>query len=308
MAQETSHPVVLHVYDLSQGLARQLSHSLLGQAIDAIYHTGITVYGTEFWFGGGIERGVPGRTYFGQPMEVVHLGRTEIPRDVFEEFLADVSPNYTAHKYSLMSHNCNNFSDEVAQFLLGKGIPRHILELPQKVLSSPQGMLLAPLLQQLETTLKYSGAPHPPIPLQPASAAPAFAHSRTMSLHAPMTPSAMTPATIKPAPAIPVQLQPGSQSMLLQQHQQLVKKQSPEVEVSSTTSKSTASPPATAASTPPSATSACATDRMKEQVHAEISREFAALMAAGGLGASEAAAAAVRRVMARHNTGSSASA
>ncbi len=41
--------VQLHVYDLSQGLARQLSLPMMGVHIDAVYHTGIVAFGKE-WF------------------------------------------------------------------------------------------------------------------------------------------------------------------------------------------------------------------------------------------------------------------
>lgn len=49
-----SKKVSLHVYDLSQGLARQLSQQLIGRHFDGIYHTGIVVFGREYFFGGGI--------------------------------------------------------------------------------------------------------------------------------------------------------------------------------------------------------------------------------------------------------------
>ncbi|CAI5477470.1 unnamed protein product [Closterium sp. Yama58-4] len=195
MEEASSHSVVLHVYDLSHGLARQLSQTLLGTAIDAVYHTGVVAYGTEYWFGAGIQRGVPGRTDFGPPMEAIRLGCTEIPRDLFEQFLADISANYSPQRYSLLSHNCNHFSDEVAHFLLGRGIPTRILDLPRHVLSSPQGALLAPLLQQLETTLKYGAAPHAPFPApSPISASPSYSIPAQL-LHPP-------PASV-PAPTAP---------------------------------------------------------------------------------------------------------
>lgn len=41
--------VTLHVYDLSQGMARQLSPAFLGRQIDGIWHTGIEVYGREYY-------------------------------------------------------------------------------------------------------------------------------------------------------------------------------------------------------------------------------------------------------------------
>lgn len=69
-------PVYLHVYDLSQGLARQLSPMLLGRTIDAIYHSAVVVAGKEFYFGGmgGINSAPAGRTRFGTPVEVRSIG------------------------------------------------------------------------------------------------------------------------------------------------------------------------------------------------------------------------------------------
>ena len=48
----------------------------------------------------------------------------------------------------MFQHNCNNFSEETAQFLVGRGIPAHILALPGEILASPMGQMLAPMLQQ----------------------------------------------------------------------------------------------------------------------------------------------------------------
>jgi hypothetical protein len=41
----SSSAVSLRVYDLSRGMARQLSPALLGKQIDGIWHTGVLVYG-----------------------------------------------------------------------------------------------------------------------------------------------------------------------------------------------------------------------------------------------------------------------
>ena len=40
-----SEKVVLAVYDLTQGLAKNMSMMLVGQQIDAVYHSSIIVYG-----------------------------------------------------------------------------------------------------------------------------------------------------------------------------------------------------------------------------------------------------------------------
>ena len=40
-----SYEVVLHVYDLSMGMAKQMSPMLLGRQIEMIPHTGVHVHG-----------------------------------------------------------------------------------------------------------------------------------------------------------------------------------------------------------------------------------------------------------------------
>ncbi|MFS8014940.1 putative PPPDE peptidase domain, PPPDE putative peptidase domain superfamily [Helianthus anomalus] len=45
-----------------------------------------------------------------------------------------------------MTHNCNNFSNEVAHFLVGTSIPDYILNLPNEVISCPMGALITKFL------------------------------------------------------------------------------------------------------------------------------------------------------------------
>ncbi|OAA36289.1 thioredoxin [Metarhizium rileyi] len=124
--------VQLLVYDLSRGMARQMSMGLLGFQLDAIYHTSIQLNGREYVYDGGIISITPGSSHLGQPLEKIHLGTTQLPLDSYDLFL----------------HNCNNFSDSFANFLVGKGIPGHIVNMPQAVLDSPMGRMLLPQLTQ----------------------------------------------------------------------------------------------------------------------------------------------------------------
>lgn len=100
------------------------------------------VYGNEYYFGGGIQHSSVGTTPYGTPLRVIDLGVTHVPKDMFEQYLQEISPRYTAETYSLLKHNCNNFSNEVAQFLVGATIPEYILELPNEVINSPMGALI----------------------------------------------------------------------------------------------------------------------------------------------------------------------
>jgi len=76
------------------------------------------------------------------------LGKTCLPEDVFQEYLRGLEQDtFTANKYNLLKHNCNNFSDELSQFLCGNSIPSYILDLPNEILNTPFGQQFAPLLE-----------------------------------------------------------------------------------------------------------------------------------------------------------------
>ncbi|KKY23539.1 putative thioredoxin [Diplodia seriata] len=152
--------VELYVYDLSKGLARQLSRQFLGIQIDAVYHTSIVVGGIEYFYGAGVQSCYPGTTHHGRPEEVVKLGSTSLPMDVVLEYLESLKEVYTPEAYDLFAHNCNNFSNDFAMFLVGKGIPDHITSLPQTVLNTPFGQMLRP---QIDAAMRsVTQAPVPP--------------------------------------------------------------------------------------------------------------------------------------------------
>ena len=50
--------------------------------------------------------------------------------------------------YDLFYKNCNNFTNDFANFLVGRGIPSHITSLPETVLNTPFGQMLKPQLDQ----------------------------------------------------------------------------------------------------------------------------------------------------------------
>ncbi|XP_031503418.1 uncharacterized protein LOC116266375 [Nymphaea colorata] len=280
---EDGHKVTLNVYDLSKGLARQLSTTFLGKAIEAIWHTGVVVYGTEYYFGGGIQRDRAGTTPYGTPMKVIDLGVTHVPKDLFEQYLEDISPRYTAETYNLLYHNCNNFSNEVAQFLVGVTIPDYILQLPNEVMSSPMGALIMPMIQRLEMTLRSGSVPQAPqfVP----SGAPAEPAVESMSQKTGGSPAK---STVRSTTATSSNMEGSASS----------------AERSAPVTATVGSPRSTKTEkTDAGIGNGAATDAMMEarrRVQEEITREFSALMAAGNLRASEAAALATRKVMERH--------
>ncbi|XP_062200684.1 uncharacterized protein LOC133903360 isoform X2 [Phragmites australis] len=268
---EDGYPVKLHVYDLSQGMARQLSATMLGKVIEAIWHTGIVVYGREYYFGGGIQQGQPGRTPYGTPVRVEDLGVTHVPREVFEDFLREIGPRYTPATYNLLSHNCNNFSNEAAQFLAGAAVPSYILELPNEVMNSPVGALILPMIQGLETSLRAGAVPQPP-QFRPALAAATVTRPASDEVAARSTDAGKPEAnkTVGNGSTVPPAVQPA------------------------------AAPAAAQVSTAPAAAAPDPLVDAKSRVQEEIKREFAAIMATGTARAGEAAALAMRRVMERH--------
>ncbi|GAX19886.1 hypothetical protein FisN_1Lh647 [Fistulifera solaris] len=174
--------VQLAVYDLSQGMARGLSAQFLGpaHAIDIIPHTGIVVYGREYFFGGGIQSEPPDlfrRNTGLHPIQIISLGTTTVTQVEFERWCATmmVSGQYSAAAYDLLSRNCNNFSHDAALqgLRLSTGVPQWILDVPSRFLSSPMGQLVRPMLQNMQLT-SVEGAQPVGNAVSSATAPPAF--------------------------------------------------------------------------------------------------------------------------------------
>lgn len=148
---EDSSPVQVYVYDLSQGLAAVYSLAVLGVHLDAIYHTSVVVRGKEYYIDQGVKvSDWPGKTKYGTPREILNVGDTYIPQEVFEDFLDDLrnheDQKYHALRYDLFDNNCNHFTDVVIEFLAGCNLEERILGLPQKVLDTPNGKMLKAIL------------------------------------------------------------------------------------------------------------------------------------------------------------------
>jgi thiol-disulfide isomerase/thioredoxin len=154
-----SFSVMLNLYDLSNGMAKQFGKALVGMNVDGIWHSGIVIYGKEFYYGGGICTGAPKQTPYGRPVQEIPLGNTEIPEDLFMDFLAELSPGFTMEKYDLFNNNCNNFADECAKFLLGTGIPSFITGLPQQFLQTPMGKMLRPMIDGMKNNIIQNSNP-----------------------------------------------------------------------------------------------------------------------------------------------------
>ncbi|THV03884.1 DUF862-domain-containing protein [Dendrothele bispora CBS 962.96] len=172
-------PVQLYVYDLSNGLAKQLSMAWTGRQIDGIWHTSIVVFGKEVFYGQGINITAPGKSHHGQPLQIVDLGETSIDEDTFNEYLDDIKSQYTAENYHLLDFNCNSFTNDCAGFLTGNAIPDYIKDLPTDFLSTPFGAALRPTIDAMYRQPTPGATPqsHTPAPSSGQTSNPALAAS-----------------------------------------------------------------------------------------------------------------------------------
>ena len=155
--------VTLAVYDLSHGMAKQLSAQFLGPGyeLEMIPHTAIRCYQREWFFGGGIQSVDPMQFQLSTgmtPVQILTLGRTTRSLVEFQTWCQQEQqyPNggFTATSYDLLQCNCNHFSHAAALdgLKLSQGVPQWILDVPQRFLSSPMGQLVRPMLEQMQIT------------------------------------------------------------------------------------------------------------------------------------------------------------
>jgi hypothetical protein len=158
------HAVRLFKYDLSQGMARQMSLGMLGFHLEAIWHTSVVVYDREFYFDGGvgIANGQPRSTRFGSPLEVVDMGTTEVEPMDFAAWVREMGSKFGPDDYQLLERNCNHFSSDALEFLVGQRVSSDVASMIDRVMATPLGQMLRPAMEAMTT------APAPPAsPAQP---------------------------------------------------------------------------------------------------------------------------------------------
>ena len=151
-------PVQLYLYDLSQGMARGMSSPLLGRQIEGIWHTGVVVFGKEYFLGQEVQVLPDPGTAVGLPFETRDIGTTVKTERELNAKLTMLRREFTPENYSLLNHNCNHFSEAVVQFLVGKSIGSDILNLPQEIAATPMGSVMIQMIEQLEATMRQRQA------------------------------------------------------------------------------------------------------------------------------------------------------
>lgn len=59
----------------------------------------------------------------------------------------------------MFKNNCNNFTDECAQFLTGTGIPKYIVDLPLDVLKTPMGQMIGNMVSGMQNQANAASTP-----------------------------------------------------------------------------------------------------------------------------------------------------
>ncbi|KAK3046631.1 hypothetical protein LTR09_011913 [Extremus antarcticus] len=163
-------------------MARAMSQQFLGIQLDAVYHTALVFGNVEYFFGSGVQTCYPGATHHGQPMDKISMGKTHLPLDTILEYLESLKEVYTPESYDLFAHNCNNFTNDFAQFLVGKGIPDHITNLPKRVLDTPFGQMLKPQIDASMRSMTQAPVPQRNIPAAHVTSQSASTNSATATV------------------------------------------------------------------------------------------------------------------------------
>ncbi|KAJ7071850.1 PPPDE putative peptidase domain-containing protein [Mycena belliarum] len=220
-------PVKLYIYDLSNGLAKQLSAQLTGRQIDGIWHTSIVVeftpgHAQEVFYGQGINTTLPGRSHHGQPLQIVDLGDTAIDEETWQEYLEEMRDHYTADKYHLLDFNCNSFTNDCAGFLTGGSIPDFVKDLPTDFLSTPFGAALRPTIDNMYRRPAPGASAAPPPPNQPIAAS----LLQAVAAQAQRSSSALNPVPLAATESLAAPMHPSTNSAsfrtLLRSHRAVV--------------------------------------------------------------------------------------
>jgi hypothetical protein len=95
-------------------MAKQFSKAIIGKHVEGVWHTSLIIHGKEYYYGNGICYDLPEKSPFGKPDNSKSLGFTDLTEEEFIDKLRNMRDIFSAKKYDLFHHNCNNFVNEVA--------------------------------------------------------------------------------------------------------------------------------------------------------------------------------------------------
>lgn len=132
-------PVVLHLYDLSKGMAQSVGN------VEGIWHTGVVVFELEYFYNGRVVHDTPNASDFGKASKALDMGWTLYKQEELHDYVCDnLTPLFTLDSYDTLSNNCNHFTDKVLLFLVGRSLQKDILQQEDKILAMPGMKMLLP--------------------------------------------------------------------------------------------------------------------------------------------------------------------
>lgn len=72
------------------------------------------------------------------------------------EMLRDMATKFTERNYHIFTNNSNTFTDEVAQLVLGDGIPKEYSTMPREFFQTQLGQQIAPIMVNMQKSLQLS--------------------------------------------------------------------------------------------------------------------------------------------------------
>lgn len=155
-------PVTLYVYDVSNGMAKVMSPMIVGKVVEGIWHTSIVVFNKEYYFQGGAFGDAPKTTPFGLPVKEIPIGKTELNKQEFEEYLDSISDQFTSATYDIFVNNCNHYSSTLSEFLTGEAIPKEYLCQAQEYMNTPIGGFIKSMNDAMKAQVQSAHIGQPP--------------------------------------------------------------------------------------------------------------------------------------------------
>lgn len=139
--------VTLHLYDLSNGVGTKLAPYLISHDLEGVWHSGLCVFGKEYFFSRDTVFDEAGATSFGKPHKVLSLGYTLWRQSELHKHIVDeLKPKFHRGTYDAIDFNCNNFTNALSQYLLGKNLPDEVYEMAQRLKTSAIIRSIRPIL------------------------------------------------------------------------------------------------------------------------------------------------------------------
>lgn len=142
-------PVYLYMYDLSKGFAQLLSPWVLGDGLHHIWHTGVVVFGKEYFFAKDAVWDHPGKTDFGVPTKEVFIGYTLWgPAELHGFICNELKPVFHRDTYDAIGNNCNHFADRLCMWLTGNHVPEEVTLQTERLMKMAAVRALRPALNR----------------------------------------------------------------------------------------------------------------------------------------------------------------